>query len=167
MTTKGQAARTRSSDPELALRPTRPSHIRTLLLATDLTDASDVATQQAIDLAASMDARLVVLNVIDGGERDGGPVAPYSSVVRLDQQRATRERPLLSIVDRARSRGVKSAFLLWAGEAGPGIVAAAEAENADLIVVGTRGLDRAGRFLMGSVSDHVVHHSSVPVLVAH
>jgi nucleotide-binding universal stress UspA family protein len=32
-------------------------------------------------------------------------------------------------------------------------------------VVGTRGLARAGRWLLGSVSDHVVHHASCPVLV--
>ena len=67
---------------------------------------------------------------------------------------------------RARQRGVEAAFLLWTGEPGHSIVAAAEAEGADLIIVGTRGLDRAGRFLLGSVSDYVVYHSSVPVLVA-
>ena len=63
--------------------------------------------------------------------------------------------------------GIDAAFLLWTGEPGQGIVAAAEAEAADLIVVGTRGLDRAGRFLLGSVSDYVVYHSLCPVLVAH
>ena len=47
------------------------------------------------------------------------------------------------------------------------IVAAAESEDADLIVVGTRGLDRTGRFLLGSISDYVVYHSNCPVLVAH
>jgi nucleotide-binding universal stress UspA family protein len=45
-------------------------------------------------------------------------------------------------------------------------VAAAEAESADLIVVGTRALDRAGKFLLGSVSDHVVNHSTCPVVIA-
>jgi nucleotide-binding universal stress UspA family protein len=45
-------------------------------------------------------------------------------------------------------------------------VAAAEAERADLIVVGTRALDRAGRFLLGSVSDYVVNNSTCPVMIA-
>ena len=69
------------------------------------------------------------------------------------------------LVERARSWGVESTYLLWTGEAGKGIVAAAEAERADLIMVGTRGLARAGRWLLGSVSDHVVHHAGCPVLV--
>jgi len=141
--------------------------IRTVLLATDLTSVSEPATEQAIDLAASVGARLLVVNVINLGEPGGAKVSAFSAQPRVDQQRASREGPLLAIVDRARARGVHAAFLLWTGEPGHGIVAAAEAEGADLIVVGTRGLDRAGRFLLGSVSDYVVYNSSCPVLVAH
>ena len=134
---------------------------RTVLLATDLTAASEAATRQAISLAGSLGARLLVVNVID----NGGPVTVHATV-RVDQQRTVREKPLLQIVNRARARGVEAAFLLWTGEAGQGIVAAAEAEGADMVIVGTRGMDRAGRFLLGSVSDYVVYHSACPVMVA-
>jgi nucleotide-binding universal stress UspA family protein len=92
-------------------------------------------------------------------------VSPLATT-RVDQQRAAREVPLLQIVNRARARGVDAAFLLWTGEPGQGIVAAAHAEGADMVIVGTRGLDRAGRFLLGSVSDYVVYHSTCPVMVA-
>jgi nucleotide-binding universal stress UspA family protein len=157
----------RSRDPELRTPRTTPSKIRTVLLATDLTVASATATEQAIDLAASIDARLLVVNVIGTSNSRGTAAAPYASVVRVDQERASREPPLLDIVERARQRGIEAAYLLWTGEPATAIVAAAEAESADLIVVGTRGLDDAGRFLLGSVSDHVVYHASCPVLVAH
>jgi nucleotide-binding universal stress UspA family protein len=135
--------------------------IRTILLATDLTDVSEVATQESIELAASLNARLLVVNVIDPASRLSAP-----RPARIDQQRAEREQPLLAVVGRARARGVDSTYLLWTGEPGQSIVAAAEAEGADLVVVGTRGLDRAGRFLLGSVSDYVVYHAACPVLVA-
>lgn len=154
-----------SVDPDAATQTEvhgpSPAMIRTVLLATDLTSASEAATVQAISMAASLGARLLVVNVID----QGGPVSALATV-RVDQQRALREGPLLQIVNRARARGVDAAFLLWTGEAGQGIVAAAEAEGADMVVVGTRGLDRAGRFLLGSVSDYVVYHASCPVMVA-
>lgn len=141
-------------------RPGRRSRIATVLLATDLSPVSEEATNQAIDLAASVNARILVVNVIDLARHSG------SGLSRLDQLRADREPRLLEIVERARARGVESTFLLWTGEPGDGIIAAAEAENADLIVVGTRGLARAGRWLLGSVSDHVVHHAVCPVMVA-
>lgn len=48
---------------------------------------------------------------------------------------------------------------------GEGIVAVAEHEKANLIVMGTRGLDVIRRTLLGSVSDYVLRHSRIPVLV--
>jgi nucleotide-binding universal stress UspA family protein len=155
-----------TGDPELNARAGRQSNIRTVLLATDLSPVSEAATQHAIDMAAGLGARLLVVNVIDPGDRSDGHAWPLAQPARVDQQRAGREGPLMAIMDRARSRGVEAAFLLWTGEPGHSIVAAAEAEGADLIIVGTRGLDRAGRFLLGSVSDYVVYHSGCPVLVA-
>jgi nucleotide-binding universal stress UspA family protein len=48
---------------------------------------------------------------------------------------------------------------------GQGIINAVESEKASLVVIGTRGLDALRRTVLGSVSDYVVHHSKVPVLV--
>ncbi len=45
------------------------------------------------------------------------------------------------------------------------IVDAAANENADLIVMGSRGLGDFQRFLLGSVSDGVLHHAHCPVLI--
>lgn len=147
-----------SSDPELIASPRPRGAIRTVLLATDLTPVSAGATRHAIDLAAGLGARLLVVNVIDPSRRSGS--------ARVDQLRSQREPSLIEVVRQAQGHGVAATFLLWTGEPGRSIVAAAEAEGADLVVVGTRALDRAGRFLLGSVSDYVVYHATCPVLVA-
>ena len=165
-TAPGRSRPTGSIDSESLTVRRQRGRIGTVMLATDLTTASDAATLQAIDLAASLGARLLVVNVIDLGEEQAMPLGPLSHAPRVDQMRADRERPLLKIIDEARSHGVEAVFLLWTGEAARSIVAAAEAERADLVIVGTRGLDRADRFLLGSVSDYVVYHSPCPVLVA-
>jgi len=75
------------TDPRPVPPGSEARKIRTVLLATDLTPTSDAATAQAIELAASLRARLLVVNVIDGDRLDGGRVPPYSGVIRVDQQR--------------------------------------------------------------------------------
>ena len=38
-------------------------------------------------------------------------------------------------------------------------------EKATMIVIGTRGMGKVRRTIMGSVSDYVVHHATCPVVV--
>jgi len=68
-------------------------------------------------------------------------------------------------VDAARRSGAIATYLTWEGQPGEAIVAAAESEGADLVVVGTHGRSVIGRLLLGSVSEYVVRHSRVPVMV--
>jgi len=46
------------------------------------------------------------------------------------------------------------------------LLAAAHDKGAELVVVGTTGRGAAGRLLLGSVADRVVHLAPIPVLVA-
>ena len=146
--------------------PAQRPRFRTVLLATDLSPTSAGATAQALELCRALGARLLVVNVIDSRQRLGLHSGAATVAVRIDQLRAERERRLMAIVEDARRRGTEASFLVWTGSAGQSIVSAAEAEGADLVVVGTRALDRAGRFLLGSVSDYVVNKSTCPVVVA-
>ena len=141
-----------------------PSRSRreTILLATDLSRASTRATEEAIDLAIRLDARLLVINVVD--PRRGLPLAGFGRV-RPVEEREQRSVAARDLVIRARSAGADATFLVWDGDPGDGIVAAADAEHADVIVVGTHGRGGVGRSILGSVSDHVIRHARCPVLV--
>lgn len=55
--------------------------------------------------------------------------------------------------------------LVVRGPVGPGIVAVAEERGASAIVIGSRGRGGVKRFVLGSVSDHVVRHAPCPVIV--
>jgi nucleotide-binding universal stress UspA family protein len=143
------------SEPQIARR------IGRILLATDLSRASEGAADQAIALAHDLRAELLVVSVID---RTGTPpTEPF--VERMDQRRAAREQAAQALVIRGRRAGVSVSFLVWEGEPGPAIVEAAGAERVDMVVVGTRGRNRVERFVLGSVSDHVVRHAACPVLI--
>jgi nucleotide-binding universal stress UspA family protein len=152
----------------IVLSETRPvpgpragSAIRRILLATDLSAASEAATTKAIEMARDLGAHLIIISVIDPAVRG----VPGGRVERMDQRRAAREFAAQAAVVRGRQAGVTVNFLVWEGEPGPAIVEAVTAEDADLVIVGSHGRGRMGRFLIGSVSDHVIRHASVPVLV--
>lgn len=149
------------SQPRSAPGLRAPSAVHRILLATDLSPASEAATTKAIEMARDLGAHLLIVSVIDPAVRG----VPGGRVERMDQRRAAREVAAQAIVVRGRQAGVSVNFLVWEGEPGPAIVEAATAEDADLIVVGSHGRGRVGRFLIGSVSDHVIRHATPPVLV--
>ena len=51
------------------------------------------------------------------------------------------------------------------GKVGEAVVEASKTEDASLIVVGTRGMGKMRRTFIGSVSDYILHHANIPVMV--
>ena len=136
--------------------------VRRILLATDLSPTTDLATDWAFDLARRNDAALLVVSVIDLRELrlPGGRFR-----TRVDHVREGREAAAGLLVERGHAMGVPVTFLVWTGDPGESIVAAAEAEDVDLVLVGAHGRGAIGRWLMGSVSEHVARHAPCPVLI--
>lgn len=140
-----------------------PDQVRRILLATDLTQASELATDWAFALAERHGADLLVVSVIDPRELRQ---ESHRSGMRWDQVRDRRQAEAQKLVARGHPTGLNVSFLVWTGDPGESIVSAAESEAADLIVVGTHGRGTIGRLFLGSVSEHVVRHAPCPVLVA-
>lgn len=141
-----------------AARQHNAGRIATLLLATDLGEASEAATEQAITLATQLAARLLVVTVIDARPRRGPRPRPVEERERLSEA-------VHAVAIRARQAGATASFMVWDGDPAESIIAAAEAEGADMIVVGSHRRGLMGRAILGSVSDHVVREAACPVLV--
>ena len=137
------------------------SKIETILLATDGSPASEGAGDEAIDLAVQVGARLLVVSVVGASSRPSEATAEAAPVDSRDSLTTKAQ----SIVQKAKAAGANATFLVWDGEPGEAIVAAADSESADLIVVGSHGRSGVSRFLIGSVSDYVVRHAHCPVMV--
>jgi nucleotide-binding universal stress UspA family protein len=150
------------SEEELARPAASSEGVKKLLLATDLSEASSSATEQAFELAARLGAALLVVSVIDPGSLllPGGRFR-----ARVDQVRERREQQAQALVERGRRQGIDVSFLIWTGDPGDQIVSAAEAERVDMVLVGSHGRGAVGRLFLGSVSEHVVRHAPCPVLV--
>jgi nucleotide-binding universal stress UspA family protein len=152
---------TRKESIAMSTFPTR------ILLATDGSEEAELAALRAVDLADATDSELHVVHV------GVVPIFLKSYPGTLGHERRLYEeieemsRELL----RKESWRVKAAggtvagTHLRMGEVALEIVALAEELQADLIVMGCRGLGGVRRALMGSVSDSVVRHAHCPVLV--
>jgi nucleotide-binding universal stress UspA family protein len=65
----------------------------------------------------------------------------------------------------ARKEGIEVQTHPVEGDPAEGILNVAEETNADLIVVGNKGMTGARRFLLGSVPNNVSHHAPCSVII--
>jgi len=145
------------------------TRFQTVLVATDGTNDSDGAVEAALDLAHDTGARLLVLTVVPEGTTDEPQVDDPGTVTfpeqPEDEEIAEARERTDAVLEHAKEWGLDAQSIIWEGDPGETILAAAEAEGADVIVIGTTGRGGVGRMLMGSTSDHVVRNATVPVLV--
>ncbi|XP_052795506.1 universal stress protein Slr1101-like isoform X4 [Mya arenaria] len=83
----------------------------------------------------------------------------------LEQHERNAKETLQTIDAAAGKHNIKHVLERLHGPPGEAIVKAADSQNADMIVAGSRGFGTLRRTIMGSVSDYIVHHSKVPVMI--
>ena len=141
------------------------SFLKTILLATDGSADAAVAGTVAADLAARTGAPLHVVHAWQVVL----PSAEYVAMVNDDMVHLAEEAAqgtLQTAVDRLAAEGATVAGAhLRNGYPPDEIVSLARELGAGLLAIGSRGLGRVQRLVMGSVSEGVVHHAPCPVLV--
>lgn len=76
-----------------------------------------------------------------------------------------RGKKLLDTTAEKYGKGLQVAVFEEYGTTAEGIINCSKEFHADMIVIGTHSRTGIDRFLMGSVAEHVVRHSEIPVLV--
>jgi nucleotide-binding universal stress UspA family protein len=137
--------------------------MKQILVATDGSESAEQAVSQAIELASSTGAKLVVAYVRHAPLPVlGEPVYQRSLSIEL---RLAQETTALAAT-RACGVGVGAEIEVVEGNPAECILELARARDVDLIVVGSRGHGPLAGTLLGSVSREVLRHADRPVLVA-
>ncbi len=140
----------------------------TITVATDGSSTANEAVDVAIDLAKRYGSSITIITVAPLQATFVGAseayVPPSPPIVDLPYYRTLAEQS----VQRARAAGIATVKGVVAeGVPVDEILAYLEEEPPTLFVVGSRGLSRGKRLLLGSVSAGVVQGFKGPVLVVH
>ncbi|WP_408958497.1 universal stress protein [Natrinema sp. 74] len=131
----------------------------TILIATDGSAPAERAADHALDLASTFDADLHALSVVDT-RRYGGSMVSDADAVTADL--AERSRELLDNI--AARADVNVTTELRSGRPSQLIGEYADEIDADLVVIGNRGLGSGGE--IGSTAERVVRYVNRPVITA-
>ena len=141
--------------------------IQKILVPTDFSDDAQAAIDSAAEWAAEFGATLHVLHAyfvdvpaVYGGY--GGDFLLPADV--LEPVRQAAESSVVAAVEELRGRGLTVDGRASLGDASGTILAEAERVEADLIVMGTRGLTGLKHVVLGSTAERVVRTAPCPVL---
>ena len=133
-----------------------------ILVAVDGSPSSDHAADVAVEIASKFGAELHAVYVIH---------VPEVPALRAEADSSAKEGEedaqfaLARVVKQAGLADVSIQSRVEYGHVADTIVKMTTGESFDLAILGSRGQSPPRRFLLGSVSDAVVHHAACPVLI--
>ena len=137
-----------------------------ILVAIDLSNASQKILDKAKILALALPAEVCLLHVIEG-EPDFLDDEPdlLSSSDQSQQEFSQEHKYLQKEVDGLRQSGIETKGLLSQGSVVDVILQKSKQLEIDIIIVGTHGHGGVHHMIFGSVSEGVLRNTSCPVLV--
>lgn len=139
---------------------------RNVLVGYDGSENADLALRYAIDVAQRGNARLTVMSVVpDPGSATYASWMTAANVAELERDMTDQVARTLDAAIARVPDDLPVTKVLGHGHAGPALLQHVEAGGCDLVVVGTRGRGAMRSLLLGSVSEHLIRHSPVPVVV--
>jgi len=144
--------------------------MKKMIIAYDGSDASKKALEVALK-CSDKDDELTFLTVIPAELAESSftkmllPTIDLSSVVKSGSFKERAMETLTKVVKKIENNVKKINIAVESGDPADEILLSAKKYEADVIVVGYKGYGKEGRFLLGSVTDKVVRHAGVSVLV--
>jgi nucleotide-binding universal stress UspA family protein len=137
--------------------------MRRILVAVDSTSVAREAARVGLGLAERLGVRVTLVHVLPASLSEGEGSTDYAAFERACEAYASE---LLEEVRRSTGRaGPHTETAVLHGEPVEALSRAAEAEDVEMVVVGTRARGVLARTLLGSVADALLRQSPKPVMV--
>lgn len=138
--------------------------IKKILFAVDLTDDLPDAAEYAAWLAEHLEAQVTVLNVTpDAAHFSGFIISPDYTKDFVTQLEAGAQKAMAEFLPKYFA-GVEAKGLVVQGDPAEEIMACAEEQDTDLIIMASHGRKGLDRLLLGSVVQKVAKYASQPLL---
>lgn len=147
------------------LMPAEP--FRRVLVALDGNELAEAALDAALELPLATAAGITAIRLVRPPQMVS-PYLPHTVAKTRDDMRTQKneaEDYLLIVEKRRATKAAIRTRSAFANDPAGAVLANAERENADLIVVGTHARGGVGRAVLGSVTDRVIRGAHVPVFV--
>lgn len=136
-----------------------------ILITTDGSKASENAAYLGIKFASQYGAKVYAVYVINVTDFDAILLDESWSIEECEECEKKGHRITSSIVEKAKFVGLEAESVILKGSPAEKILDFADERGVDMIVVGSLGKSGIERFALGSVSEKVVRHAKVPVLI--
>jgi nucleotide-binding universal stress UspA family protein len=133
---------------------------KTFLVPLDGSALAERALPYAVRLAQRTGAEIALLRAVLAHTFPG--TDPTEAEVKVTQE---AEAALEQVAARLRAQGIAASVHVYYDTATSAIVDAMRAQHADLVIMSTHGRSGLGRWLYGSVAEHVLQHATAPVLL--
>jgi len=135
---------------------------RSILIATDFSEASEKALRYALALARSYESKLCLAHVVSSlGLTLAGPGAIAACEEAVLHEAAQLEA---SLVRTGALTGIQHKFIVRQGELWPELQEIIREESTDLLVVGTHGRHGIAKLFLGSIAEQIFRQADCPVL---
>jgi nucleotide-binding universal stress UspA family protein len=137
--------------------------MKKILIPVENQQSIDEPLEIAVEIAKKFGSAITIFHAVDFHKIPNE--VKYGAYIEKIYETANKNNFMDKVVKLYENEGIETNFKVIEGDAASEIIDEAEKGEYDLVIMETHSMKENKRFLLGSVTNKVVHHIKVPILV--